>query len=86
MDNSLIFLLEENNDNKIIEKFINNVLTFNDEKFNVLFESIFNNYLLILFTISCFSSIFCCQNSRLYKYKLISQEDNMEKILKRLPV
>ena len=45
---------------------------------NILFESIFNNYLLILFTISCFSTMFCCQNRTMYKYRLITQEENKD--------
>lgn len=86
MDNNLIFLLEENVDNKLLYNFIDNVLTTNDEKMNILFQYLFNNYLLILFTITCFSTIFYCQNWTLYKYKLISQEDNMEKFVKRVHV
>ena len=86
MDNSLIFFLEESVDNKIIENFLNNVVSVNDEKMNILFECLFNNYLLIIFTISCFSTLFCCQQRRMYKYKLVSQEDNKEEFVKGVPV
>lgn len=86
MENSLIFLLEENLDNKIIENFLNSIVIINDEKMNILFECIFNNYLLILFTITCFSTIFCCENRRVYRYKLVSQEDNKEEFVKGVPV
>ena len=37
MDNSYIFLLEENLDSKIIENFLNNVVSVNNEKMNILF-------------------------------------------------
>ena len=37
MDNSFIFLLEENLDSKLIENFINNVVNINNEKMDVLF-------------------------------------------------
>jgi len=77
---------EENVDNKVIENFINNVVTINDEKMNILFECIFNNYLLILFTISCFSTVFCCQQRTMYKYKLVSQEDIKQEFVKGTPV
>ena len=86
MENSLIFFLEENVDNKIIENFLNNVVSVNDEKMNILFECIFNNYLLILFTITCFSTIFCCQNRTIYKYRLITQEENKDEFVKGVPV
>lgn len=86
MDNSLIFFLEESLDNKIIENFLNNVVTVNNEKMDVLFECLFNNYLLILFTITCFSTIFCCQNQTMYKYRLISQEENKDEFVKGVPV
>ena len=86
MENSLIFFLEENVDNKIIENFLNNVVSVNDEKMNILFECIFNNYLLILFTITCFSTIFCCQNRTMYKYTLITQEENKDEFVKGVPV
>ncbi len=86
MDNSFIFLLEENVDNKVIENFLNNVVSVNDEKMNILFESIFNNYLLVLFTITCFSTIFCCQNRTIYKYRLITQEENKDEFVKGVPV
>ena len=86
MENSLIFFLEENVDNKIIENFLNNVVSVNDEKMNILFECIFNNYLLILFTITCFSTIFCCQNRTMYKYRLITQEENKDEFVKGVPV
>ena len=86
MENSLIFFLEENLDNKIIENFLNNVVSVNDEKMNILFECIFNNYLLILFTITCFSTIFCCQNRTMYKYRLITQEENKDEFVKGVPV
>lgn len=80
MDNSFIFLLEENLDSKLIENFINN------EKMDFLFECLFNNYLLILFTITCFSTMFYCQQRTMYKYKLISQEDIKEEFVKGVPV
>jgi len=86
MDNSFIFLLEESVDTKVIEKFINNVVNINNEKIYLLFESLFNNYLLILFTITCFSTIFCCQNQTMYKYRLISQEENKDEFVKGVPV
>lgn len=86
MDNSFIFLLEENLDSKIIENFLNNVVSVNDEKMNILFECIFNNYLLILFTITCFSTIFCYQNRTMYKYRLITQEENKDEFVKGVPV
>lgn len=86
MENSLIFFLEENLDNKIIENFLNNVVSVNDEKMKILFECIFNNYLLILFTITCFSTIFCCQNRTMYKYRLITQEENKDEFVKGVPV
>ena len=86
MENSLIFFLEENVDNKIIENFLNNIVSVNDEKMNILFECIFNNYLLILFTITCFSTIFCCQNRTMYKYRLITQEENKDEFVKGVPV
>jgi hypothetical protein len=86
MDNSFIFLLEENLDSKLIENFINNVVNINNEKIDLLFECLFNNYLLILFTITCFSTIFCCQQRTMYKYKLISQEDIKEEFVKGVPV
>lgn len=53
---------------------------------DVLFECLFNNYLLILFTITCFSTIFCCQNRTMYKYKLITQEENKDEFVKGVPV
>ena len=86
MENSLIFFLEENVDNKIIENFLNNIVSVNDEKMNILFECIFNNYLLILFTITCFSTMFCCQNRSMYKYRLITQEENKDEFVKGVPV
>ena len=86
MDNSYIFLLEENLDSKIIENFLNNVVSVNDEKMNILFECLFNNYLLILFTITCFSTMFCCQNRTMYKYKLLSLEENKDEFVKGVPV
>jgi hypothetical protein len=86
MENSLIFFLEENVDNKIIENFLNNVVSDNDEKMNILFECIFNNYLLVLFTITCFSTIFCCQNRTMYKYRLITQKENKDEFVKGVPV
>jgi hypothetical protein len=86
MDSSFIVLLEENVDNKLIENFINNLVNINNQKMNVLFECLFNNYLLILFTITCFSTMFCCQNRRMYKYKLVSQEDIKEEFVKGVPV
>jgi hypothetical protein len=86
MDSSFIVLLEENVDNKLIENFINNLVNINNQKMNVLFECLFNNYLLILFTITCFSTMFCCQNRRMYKYKLVSQQDIKEKFVKGVPV
>jgi hypothetical protein len=86
MDNRFIFLLEENLDSKLIENFINNVVNINNEKMDLLFECLFNNYLLILFTITCFSTIFCCQQRTMYKYKLISQEDIKEEFVKGVPV
>ncbi len=86
MENSLIFFLEENVDNKIIENFLNNVVSVNDEKMNILFECIFNNYLLVLFTITCFSTIFCCQNRTMYKYRLITQKENKDEFVKGVPV
>ncbi len=82
MENSLIFFLEENVDNKIIENFLNNVVSVNNEKINMLFECLFNNYLLIIFTITCFSTIFCCQNRTMYKYRLITQEENKHEFVK----
>ena len=86
MDNSFIFLLEENLDSKLIENFISNVVNINNEKMDLLFECLFNNYLLILFTITCFSTIFCCQQRTMYKYKLVSQEDSKEDFVKGVPV
>ena len=86
MDSSFIVLLEENVDNKLIENFINNLVNINNQKMNVLFECLFNNYLLILFTITCFSTMFCCQNRRMYKYKLVSQQDIKEEFVKGVPV
>ena len=86
MENSLIFFLEENVDNKIIENFLNNIVNINNQKIDVLFECIFNNYLLILFTITCFSTIFCCQQRTMYKYRLITQEDSKEYFVKGVPV
>ncbi len=86
MDNSFIFLLEENVDNKVIENFLNNVVSVKKKKMNILFESIFNNYLLVLFTITCFSTIFCCQNRTIYKYRLITQEENKDEFVKGVPV
>ena len=86
MDNSFIFLLEENLDSKLIENFINNVVNINNEKMDVLFECLFNNYLLILFTITCFSTMFCYQNRTMYKYRLITQEENKDEFVKGVPV
>ena len=86
MENSLIFLLEENINNIIIENFLNNILIINDEKMYILFQCLFNNYLLLLFTITCFSTVFCCQQRTMYKYKLVSQEDNKEEFVKGVPV
>ena len=86
MDNSFIFLLEENLDSKLIENFINNVVNINNQKIDVLFECLFNNYLLILFTITCFSTMFCCQNRTMYKYRLITQEENKDEFVKGVPV
>ena len=86
MDNSFIFLLEENVDNKVIENFINNVVNINNQKMDVLFECLFNNYLLILFTITCFSTMVCCQNQTIYKYRLITQEENKDEFVKGVPV
>jgi len=82
MDNSFIILLQENLDSKIIENFLNNVVSVNDKKMNILFECLFNNYLLILFTITCFSTVFCCQNRTMYKYRLITQEENKDEFVK----
>ena len=86
MENSLIFFLEENLHNKIIEEFIDSVVIINDKKMNILFECIVNNYLLILFTITCFSTIFCCQQRTMYKYRLITQEENKDDFVKGVPV
>ena len=86
MDNSFIFLLEENLDSKLIENFINNVVNINNEKMDLLFECLFNNYLLILFTITCFSTMFCYQNRTMYKYRLITQEENKDEFVKGVPV
>ena len=86
MDNSYIFLLEENLDSKIIENFLNNVVSVNNEKMNILFECIFNNYLLLLFTISSFSTLFCCKHRIKYKYRLLPQKDNKEEFVKGCPV
>lgn len=86
MDNNLIILLEENLNIKDINNFINNVVSINNQRMDVLFECLFNNYLLILFTISCFSTLFCCQQRTMYKYRLITQEENKDEFIKGVPV
>ena len=86
MDNCFNFLLEEKLDSKLIENFINNVFNINNQNMDMLFECLFTNFILILITITCFSTMFCCHNRTMYKYILITQEENKDEFIKGVSV
>ena len=98
MDNSIIILEDINNyDNNNLELYIfdvknifSNILEMSyisDDRFSILFQCMFNNYLLILFTLTFTTTILCCQNNnrQKYKYKIISQKEENDS-LKKIPV
>lgn len=56
------------------------ILLFNRDIYNYLIDHIKFNYLLIIFTIGCFSSLFCYQTKqkmRKHKYIMVAQEDSI---------
>ena len=62
-----------------------------DNCFNFLLEEkldskLIENFILILITITCFSTMFCCHNRTMYKYILISQEENKDEFVKGVSV
>ena len=80
------------------ENYISNLLLFSDEMkkstyllidenyFNYLISNIYGNHLLILFSLSFFTTLFYCsaKSSNKYKYYLVSNNDNLETVDGRL--
>jgi hypothetical protein len=76
------------------ENYVSNLLIFSDEMkkskyliidenyFNYLISNIYGNHLLILFSLSFFTTLFYCSSKRKnkYRYYLISNNDNLETI------
>lgn len=76
MDNSFILFLENDLIYNDLIKYLKNTITTNEIQHNNLISLVFNNYLLILFITSCFSTILCCCSRRkIILYKPISQND-----------
>ena len=73
MESIDFFILDDLHSNKYSESFI--IMT--DSMYNNLLNSINFNYLLIIFTIGCFSTLICC-NKNNNRYKLISTSEPIE--------
>lgn len=84
MDNTFILFLENDLIYNDLIKYVKNTITTNEIQYNNLISLVFNNYLLILFITTCFSTIFCCSRGKRILYKPISQNDIYE--VKGVPI
>ena len=56
-----------------------NIMILSDDQYKTIIENINLNYLLIIFTIGCFSSlIYCNKNNNKNKYVIIPNTDPVE--------
>ena len=73
MESIDFFILDDLHSSKYSESFI--IMT--DSMYSDLLNSINFNYLLIIFTIGCFSSLICCSKNN-NRYKLIPTSEPIE--------
>lgn len=68
-DNMIMLYNGKNEIELLIGEKMNNYIIINEEYFNYLVTIIYNNNLLILFTLTFFSTLYCCNMKHRKKYQ-----------------
>ena len=68
-DNMITLYNGKNEIELLIGEKMNNYIIINEEYFNYLVTNIYNNNLLILFSFTFFSTLYCCAMKHRRKYK-----------------
>ena len=68
-DNLITLYNDKNKIEVIMSEKMNNYIIIDENYFNFLVNNIYNNNLLILFTLTFFSTLYCCTMKHRRKYK-----------------
>ena len=82
-DNLITLYTGKNEIELLMGKKMENYIVIDEDYFNFLVSNIYNNNLLILFTLTFFSTLYCCamKNKKNHDYIMVQQSDLLKKTI-----